>query len=212
MKNHDVVLDQQLLLARNVDVEVRIVLVEIVERHAGGLRAPRNQAPVDARLFERGVSETEPESRRIRELGSRAFGCSDPAPRRRSKNPSTATNNAEPAIDQTIGNGTCTDGDRDQLRQLQPARDRDAEQRADEPDGDRADAAALRVAGNRLPDSSTNAGDDEQKDELDQGQAHGPRAMQPRTARLTPSAAIDALRCLRVRNARLTRVDSSRRI
>ncbi len=51
LQNDDLVLSQQFLLARDVDVVVGIELVEVAERDLVESSHSLNQAPIDARLL-----------------------------------------------------------------------------------------------------------------------------------------------------------------
>ena len=57
LHDHDVVIGEELLLAGDVDVEIRVVLVQVVEGHAGKRAHGLHQPVVDPRLLQRRVGE-----------------------------------------------------------------------------------------------------------------------------------------------------------
>ncbi len=70
-------------------------------------------------------------------------------------------------IDQTTGKCTAAlDVHLEELRQAEAPREVAAEQRADEAERDRGEAAAAREAGERLPDGAADARDDQQNEEV----------------------------------------------
>ena len=134
-------------------------LVDLHDRVAQRSRAsPRTSRPTGAPL------------QRGRDLPALS-GARPRQPRRRVKKLSTATKSADPTIDQITGKASCPTCQTTSSGKRSPRAIHMPEQRADEAERDRSEAAHVAVPGDGAADGPADTGDDEEEEETDEG--HG---------------------------------------